>query len=151
MRTLLTVFALLLDDIVLVLLVLFILWKLGIHLPLWALICLVIGLGAFSVILYRLVIQVLSKKQITGRGGMIDLEGRVVTPLNPEGVIKVRGEFWKASSTNTAINSDEEVVVVGLEGLRLFVRRKNGAESGEGAKGNFGKSSVNSVRRGGSC
>ncbi len=134
MRTLLTVFVLLLDEIVLVLIVFFVLWKLGIYLPLWALISLVVGVAAFSVIFYRLVAPVLNKKQVTGREGMIGLEGKVVTGLTPEGVIKVRGELWKASSTDTAINTDEEVTVVGIEGLKLFVRRKNGAEGGEGAR-----------------
>lgn len=131
-RTLLTVFLVLGDEIIIVLIVLFILWNLGIDLPLWALIPLVVGLGAFSVMLYKLVGPVLNKKQITGREGMIGLEGKVVTPLAPEGVIKVRGELWKASSTEASISTDEEVIVVRLEGLKLLVRRKNGAEEGEG-------------------
>jgi len=133
-RTLLTVFVLLLDEIVLVLIVLFVLWKLGIHLPLWALILLVVALGVCFFALYRLMVPILNRKQETGREGMVDLEGKVVTPLTPEGVIKVRGELWKASSTDASISTDEEVIVVGLEGLRLFVRRKNGAEGGEGAR-----------------
>lgn len=131
-RTLLTVFLVLGDEIIIVLIVLFILWNLGIDLPLWALIPLVVGLGAFSVMLYKLVDPVLNKKQITGREGMIGREGKVVTPLAPEGVIKVRGELWKASSTEASISTDEEVIVVRLEGLKLLVRRKNGAEEGEG-------------------
>jgi membrane-bound ClpP family serine protease len=131
-RTLLTVFLVLGDEIIIVLIVLFILWNLGVDLPLWALIPLVVGLGAFSVMLYKLVDPVLNKKQITGREGMIGREGKVVTPLAPEGVIKVRGELWKASSTEASISTDEEVIVVRLEGLKLLVRRKNGAEEGEG-------------------
>ena len=133
-RTLFTVFLVLGDEIIIVLIVLFILWNLGIDLPLWALIPLVVGLGAFSVMLYKLVGPVLNKKQITGREGMIGLEGKVVTPLAPEGVIKVRGELWKASSTEASISTDEEVIVVRLEGLKLLVRRKNGAEEGEGTR-----------------
>ncbi len=125
MRTLLAVFALILDDVAIVLIILLILWRLGLSLPLWALIILVVGLVVLSVILYRLIPPVLKQKQVTGAEGMIDLGGKVVTPLTPEGLIKVRGELWKASSTNNyAINADEEVLVVGLEGLRLFVRRK---------------------------
>ena len=131
-RTLLTVFLVLGDEIIIVLIVLFILWNLGVDLPLWALIPLVVGLGAFSVMLYKLVDPVLNKKQITGREGMIGREGKVVTPLAPEGVIKVRGELWKASSTEASISTDEEVIVVRLDGLKLLVRRKNGAEEGEG-------------------
>ena len=126
MRILITVLFLLLDDIAIVLIILLILWGLGLSLSLWALIILVVGMGALSVILYRLISPALKQKQVTGAEGMIGLEGKVVTSLAPEGLIKVRGELWKASSTsNSAINADEEVLVVGLEGLKLLVRRKN--------------------------
>ena len=53
MRTLLTVFVLLLDDIAIVLIILLILWKLGLSLPLWVLIALVVGLVVLSAIVYN--------------------------------------------------------------------------------------------------
>ncbi|MFC1999704.1 NfeD family protein [Chloroflexota bacterium] len=67
------------------------------------------------------------RKQVCGREGMIGLRGRVVAPLNPEGVIRIQGELWKASCTDDSIGTDEEVVVVEIEGLRLVVKRKNDA------------------------
>lgn len=132
-RTSLTILVVLLDEIILVAIVLFVLWKLGIHVPLGVVIALVVVLAAFSLILYKRIAPVLNKKQVTGGEGMLGLEGKVVTPLTPEGVIKVCGERWKAYSTGGSISADEEVVVVGLEGLKLFVRRKNSSEQGEGA------------------
>ena len=132
MKTLLIVLFLLVDEIAVVLVVFFVLRNLGVNLPLWVLIPLLVGVAAFSVIFYRFIAPVLKKKPLTGRETMIGLEGKVVTPLTPKGYIKVRGELWKALSTDTAINTDEEVTVVGLEGLKLLVRCKNDADSGEG-------------------
>jgi len=73
------------------------------------------------------------KRPVTGGEGMIGLQGKVVTPLTPEGLIKVGGELWKAYSADVSINAGEKVIVVGLEGLRLLVRRK-GTETDRSAK-----------------
>ena len=81
--------------------------------------------GGIFLVLYKLIAPVLKREQVTGGEGMIGLEGRVVTPLTPEGVIKVRGELWKAYSTDASISADEEVIVVELEGLKLLVKRKD--------------------------
>ncbi len=133
-RALPIIFVLLIDEVLLVLVVLFVIWKLGIHLPLGVIIALVVAVGVFSLLLYKLITPVLNKKQVTGAEGMIGIEGDVVTPLTPDGVIKVRGELWKAYSTDTGISADEEVIVIGIEGLKLIVRRKDGAEVGEGTR-----------------
>ena len=66
----------------------------------------------------------MNKKSVTGAEAMIGLEGKVVTPLAPEGTIKVCGELWQASATDDAIDASEEVLVMGMEGLKLLVRRK---------------------------
>ena len=124
-RASLTILVVLLDEIILAAIILFVLWRLGIHLPLWVVIALVVALVAFFLILYKLIAPVLKREQVTGGEGMIGLEGRVVTPLTPKGVIKVRGELWKAYSTDASISADEEVIVVELEGLKLLVRRKD--------------------------
>ena len=124
-RTSLTILVVLLDEIILAAIILFVLWRLGIHLPLWVVIALVVTLGVIFLILYKLIAPVLKREQVTGGEGMIGIEGEVVTPLTPEGVIKVRGELWKAYSTDASISADEEVIVVELEGLKLLVRRKD--------------------------
>ena len=84
-------------------------------------------LKAVLYVLYRAIVSLTKRRQMGGREGMIGLQGKVVTPLTPEGVIKVRGELWKASCTDDSIGTEEAVVVVGIEGLRLLVNRKNDA------------------------
>jgi membrane-bound serine protease (ClpP class) len=118
MKTLFIVFVLLLDEIALVALVLFILWKLGVQLSPGVIIGLTVLLGICVFVLYKLIVSVLKKKPVTGREGMIGLEGKVLKPLNKDGLIQVCGELWKATSTDaTTIANDEEVIVVGIEGL----------------------------------
>ncbi len=49
---------------------------------------------------------------------MIGLEGKAIEPLMPNGLISVKGEYWKAKSVG------ENVEIVGLDGLTLRVKRK---------------------------
>jgi membrane-bound serine protease (ClpP class) len=47
----------------------------------------------------------------------------VVTPLVPEGLIRMGGEQWSARATQGSVSPGEKVTVVGREGLCLLVRR----------------------------
>ena len=51
-------------------------------------------------------------------------QGRVVKPLNPVGTIVIKGEHWRAKSAEDSIGVDEDVEIVGLDGLTLNVKRK---------------------------
>ncbi len=74
-------------------------------------------------IIRLLVIPNLGKK-VTGREGMIGLQGRVVQPLAPDGMIIVQGERWKAKSVDgNDIKVDGNVEVIGQERLTLKVVR----------------------------
>ncbi|HIP74991.1 MAG TPA: nodulation protein NfeD, partial [Thermococcus paralvinellae] len=68
------------------------------------------------------VIRAHRKKVRTGKEVIIGLVGEVVEPLVPEGMIKIRGELWRAvSKTGESIEIGEKVRVVGMEGLKLIV------------------------------
>ncbi|MFC2056112.1 NfeD family protein, partial [Chloroflexota bacterium] len=90
-------------------------------LPVMIFVMLLIALFVF--IIHVKVVPSLRWKQVTGREGMIGLQGRVVQPLTPVGTIYVKGENWKAESNGSYIEVDENVEVVGLEGLKLRVVR----------------------------
>jgi len=82
------------------------------------------------------VIRAHRRKAQTGKEEMIDLEGEVIEPLVPEGMIKVRGELWRAvSKTGEKIDIGEKVRVVGMEGLKLIVVREKEKRLKEGSKG----------------
>ena len=59
--------------------------------------------------------------QTAGVDEMIGLIGQATTPIDLDGKVFVRGEFWNAVA-DQAIGKDEPVEVLGVEGLRLRVR-----------------------------
>ena len=119
------VLILMLDEAAVILVVLLILYFLGIQLTS----AIKIGAGIIFVIFVFIrhvaVIPSFHRKQVTGREGMIGEQGKVVKPLTPEGVITIRGEYWSAKSVDDSIEADENVEIVGLEGLTLRVKRKD--------------------------
>jgi membrane-bound ClpP family serine protease len=80
-----------------------------------------------AAIMHLLVIPAFHKKVTTGKEGMIGLEGRVVEALNPDGLILVSGEYWKAKSVERSIAAGEKVEILGLNGLVLKVKPVNPA------------------------
>jgi len=111
--------------------VVIVLWglpKLGIHIPPAGLIALMAAWGAFSVITYRMGSRALRRKPVVGLPGMVGSKGEVVSPLVPEGLIRIKGELWIAKSAGSKIDAGEEVTVVAQDGLKLIVRKSNVSE-----------------------
>ena len=119
----LKVLVLLLDEAAVVALVILVLRFFGIQIPLPITIVIALMVGAFVFVIHIAVIPSFHRKQVTGREGMIGLQGRVVEPLTPIGVIIVVGEHWKAKSVEKNIEVDEDVEIVGIDGLTLRVVR----------------------------
>ncbi len=122
----LIVLVLLLDEAVAVGLVLLVLWFLGIKIPLSVAIVAALLLGTFAFITHKVIIPSFHKKKVTGSEGMIGLEGEVIEPLTPVGVIRTSGEYWKAKSVGEDVAAGEEVEILGVDGLTLKVRLKGG-------------------------
>lgn len=74
-------------------------------------------------IIHKLVIPAYHRKITTGREGLIGLEGSVVEPLRPGGLIKVKGEIWRAESLEGNIETGEKVEITGSQGMVLKVKR----------------------------
>jgi membrane-bound ClpP family serine protease len=119
------VLILMLDEALVIVVILLILHFLGIQIT-WPI---KIGAGIIFVIFVFIrhvaVIPSFHRKVVTGREGMIGEQGKVVKPLTPVGVITIKGEYWSAKSVDDSIESDENVEIVGLEGLTLRVKRKD--------------------------
>ncbi len=84
---------------------------------------LVIGAGIFII-----TTRALQKRVPAGFHTMVGMVGKAVTRLAPEGMVKIKGELWRARAEGAAIEVNEGVQVVGEDGLTLFVR-KAGAEA----------------------
>ena len=116
-----TIVTTVLEGIAVAAVILWLLPKFGINVPLWGLILLIVAFLVYSYLTYHLGKKALERKPVVSAEAIIGSEGKAITALAPEGYVRVCGELWKASATIPAIGKDEEVVVVGIEGLTLFV------------------------------
>ena len=128
-RLIFAIFSTLLEEAALVVIVLWGLPELGIHIPLAGLIALMAAWGAFSVITYRIGSRALRKKAVAGLPSMVGTKGKVVSPLAPKGMVRIKGELWEAMSSGVDMDVGEEVVVVGQYGLRLIVDKDSSGNS----------------------
>jgi len=124
-RLVLAIVSTLFEETALVVIVLLGLPRLGIQIPLAGLIALMVAWGAYSVTTYRIGSRALSRKPVVGLPAMVGSKGKVVSPLVPEGLVKIRGELWVAKSTSGRIDIGEEVTVVGQDGLKLVVDKSS--------------------------
>ena len=122
-RLILAIVSTFFEETVLVVLVLMVLPGWGIKIPVWALILAVIAWAAFSVFVYRKGTMALQTKQTIGLHNMIGTKGEVVKALAPEGVVRIKGELWRARSDNGELREGIEVVVVGQDRLELIVQK----------------------------
>ena len=97
--------------------------QLGIIIPLPGLVAIMVTWGAVTVIMYRVGSRTLMRKPVVGLPDMIGSSGRVVRAIDPVGQVKIRNEFWDAKSAGDKIKVDEEITVLGQEGLTLIVGR----------------------------
>ncbi len=82
----------------------------------------VAGVAAFGALVVVSVGRSMRRRPAAGVGEMIGMVGRVVSALQPEGTVFVRGENWKARSDEPLVAGDR-VEILAIEGLRLRVRR----------------------------
>ncbi len=120
----LKVLVLLLDEAIVVAVVLLVLWALDIEIPLPIAVVAAMLLGGLIFVIHKAVIPTFHKKQVTGAEGLVGLEGEVVEPLTPVGVIRIKGEYWKAKSVGGTIAVGEEVEILKVDRLTLTVKRK---------------------------
>jgi membrane-bound serine protease (ClpP class) len=101
----------------------------GIRLPLLPLMVIMVAWAAFGTWLFILTTRTLKRQSQAGLPSMVGTRGVVASTLSPEGLVKIRGELWGAVSDGGKIYTGAEVVVVGENGLKLSVRKIDGAEA----------------------
>jgi membrane-bound serine protease (ClpP class) len=82
----------------------------------------VIGLGLCTGLLVVAIGRVAGRAQVAGVEELIGMRGVAATRLDPSGTVFLRGEYWRADAEEP-IEANERVVALGVEGLRLRVRR----------------------------
>jgi membrane-bound serine protease (ClpP class) len=61
-----------------------------------------------------------NRKSITGIDSLVGQAGRAVTPLDPDGQVRVRGQLWTAHATER-VEVGDDVTVTAVDGLKLEV------------------------------
>ncbi|WP_297091339.1 nodulation protein NfeD [Thermococcus sp.] len=81
-------------------------------------------LGLFFLFGAATVVKAHRKKPEAGREELVGQVGKVVEELDPEGVVKLHGELWKAESRDgSRIPVGDRIRVVEVRGLTLIVER----------------------------
>ncbi|MFC1892447.1 NfeD family protein [Chloroflexota bacterium] len=122
-RLIIAIITTMIEEAALVAIVLWGLPQLDINLPLVVLIAIMVVWAANAVFFYQIGSRALRRKPVSGLGSVVDSKGKVVSPLDPDGVIKMSDELWEARSASGRIDSGEEVTVVEQDGLKLTVVR----------------------------
>jgi membrane-bound ClpP family serine protease len=71
----------------------------------------------------------LKKQTQAGLTSMVGTTGKVTSKLAPQGMVKIRGELWTARSIGGEIDSGEEIVVIGEDGLKLLVSKTDSSDT----------------------
>ncbi len=99
------------------------------HLLRIAIVVMAILLGLFFLFGAAAVVKAHRRRPEAGKEELIGEVGRVVEDLDPEGIIKLHGELWKARSRDgRVIRVGEEVKVVEVNGLMLTVEHVGGGD-----------------------
>lgn len=120
-RLILAIISTILEEIAIAAIVLWALPEINVHIPLLGLIGLMGAWGAYSVLTYRAGSRALRRKQVVGLPNMVGSKGKVVSPLVPEGLVRIRNELWIAKSAGGDLKPGGKIIVVAQDSLKLVV------------------------------
>ena len=83
----------------------------------------VVAITLFFVFVVAAVIRAHRRRPTTGREGLISKMAVAKTPLEPSGIVFVRGENWTAIVEGERVEVGEEVIVTKVDGLKLWVTK----------------------------
>ncbi len=118
------VLASLIDEVVILALIFLSFWLFHVEITWWLVAIVVAVMVVYAFIMHRAIIPIIRRRQISGAEGMVGMVGKVTESLDPEGTVKIKGEYWKAEVIGGAIEKGEDVEVVGIKGLNLEVKKK---------------------------
>jgi membrane-bound serine protease (ClpP class) len=113
----------LLDEAAIITVVLLMMYYLGVRIPVGATIGLSIVMVIVVFLLHLAIMPMFHKKPVTGIESMIGMKCKVTEPLNPSGMVSIKGEYWRAESVKGEIEAGQQVEIMESDGLILKVRR----------------------------
>lgn len=88
----------------------------------WLIAFIVIIILALVGVAVYLTLRTYKQQTTTGSEELIGKTAEVRETLNPEGTVFYMGELWNAVSISGTINTGKEVIIIKVEGLKLFVK-----------------------------
>jgi membrane protein implicated in regulation of membrane protease activity len=114
----------LIDDAIVLALIFLGLWLFHVEITWLVILIVVVAIVIFILVMHKAVIPALRRRKVIGAEGMIGMIGQVTEPLRPRGMVKIKGEYWKAICVEGNVDKGEDVEVLGITGLNLEVRKK---------------------------
>ena len=90
----------------------------------WQIAIVAVGIIAFFALAINRGIRAHRHQVSAGREDLIGKTAEVKIALKPKGVIFVQGERWTAISETGWVKPDEEVIITKVDGLKLYVTKK---------------------------
>jgi membrane-bound serine protease (ClpP class) len=94
----------------------------------WLIATVVILVAAFFAFVIQRVIRVHRRQAFSGKEELVGKTAVVKVALNPEGMVLFKGELWTAVSEKGRVKPGEEVIITRVEGLKLYVTKKEKRE-----------------------
>jgi len=90
----------------------------------WSIVIVVIGTVAFLAFAIIYGIRAHRQQASAGREELIGKTAEASSVINPKGTVFIQGEHWAAISDKGRVESGEEVIITKVEGLKLWITRK---------------------------
>ena len=94
------------------------------QIDLWLIVIVVIGVIAFLAFTIIFGIRAHRRQVSAGREDLIGRVAEVNTVIDPKGTVFIEGERWVAISDKGRVEPGEEVIITKVEGLKLWVTKK---------------------------
>ena len=120
-RLIIAIVTTVLEEAVIVALLLWVLPQFGIEVPLWALITIMVILAVNAVFFYTIGSRALRRRPFAGVGSAVGSKGKVIKPLDPEGIVRIGDELWEAKTAGSHADTGDVVTVIEQDGLKLVV------------------------------
>jgi membrane-bound serine protease (ClpP class) len=101
----------------------------------WLIAVVCIAIAGGLIFLVQRAIKAHRKQATTGREELIGKTATVKLTLNPQGIVFYRGERWTAISESGEVKVGQEVIIKKIDGLTLYVVKKEAAPLNNTLKG----------------
>ena len=90
----------------------------------WQIAIVIVCIIAFLAFVINRGIRAHRHQALAGREDLIGKTAEVKIALKPKGVVFIQGERWTAISDKGRIEPEEEVIITKVDGLKLYVTKK---------------------------